>query len=88
MITLYDSIVTDCPLEERFVVRRLHDIYMSEVNTWDYDGRTLRYGVDNEFNYCWSTAPDKEQRKQLHDPAWNPTPPHLKAVENIPSLVS
>lgn len=88
IITLYDSIVSSGPIEERFAARRVHDIYMSEVNTWDYDGRTLRYGVDNEFNYCWSTKPTKKQKEELDDPEWNPTPGRLRFVENLPSLVS
>lgn len=88
MVTLYDSVVTLAPIEERFVVKRLHDIYLSEVNSWNFDGRILRYGVDTDFNYSWSTKPSKKEKAQLADPSWNPTPERLKSVENMPSLMS
>jgi hypothetical protein len=78
---LYDSLVTLCPLEERFIVKRLHDVCMSEINAWEYDDefgkRTLRYGVDTDFNYRWSTHPPKDEQNQLDDPEWHPTPANL-----------
>jgi hypothetical protein len=85
MTCLYDSVVTLCPLEERFVVARLHQICMSEMNTWDYDDhtgkRTLQYTIDNEFNWRWSTRPSEEDQEKLADPAWHPTPDRLKFFE-------
>ena len=82
MTCLYDSVVTLCPLEERFLVQRLHDVVMSELNTWTYEDqygkRLLKYGVDNEFNYRWSTRPTKAEQAQLDDPAWHPTPAKLE----------
>lgn len=82
MTCLYDSLVTLCPLEERFLVSRLHDVVMSELNTWTYEDqhgkRTLMYGVDNEMNYRWSTRPSKAEQAQLDDPTWHPTPDRLK----------
>lgn len=84
MTCLYDSLVSLCPLEERFVVSRIHDLAMSELNTWTYDDafgeRVLKYEVDNEFNYRWSTRPNKEQQKQLDDPDWHPTPEKFKWI--------
>lgn len=93
---LYDSVVTLCPLEERFVVAKLHTLCMSELNTWDYDDelsgkRTLKYSVDNEFNYRWSTRPSKALQKTLDDPEFHPTPERLKwtlAYANWHLLVS
>lgn len=82
---LYDSIVTLCPLEERFLVKRLHDVFMSEMNSWHYNdefgSRDLQYGVDTEFNYRWSTPSSKEELKLLDDPTWHPTPEHLRWAE-------
>lgn len=84
MTCLYDSLVSLCPLEERFVVSRIHDLAMSELNTWtyqdEYGERMLKYEVDNEFNYRWSTRPNKEQQKQLDDPDWYPTPEKFKWI--------
>ncbi len=93
---LYDSVVTLCPLEERFIVAKLHTLCMSELNTWDYNDelsgkRTLKYSVDNEFNYRWSTRPSKAIQKVLDDPEFHPTPDRLKwtlAYENWHLLVS
>ena len=71
MTCLYDSVVTLCPLEERFLVSRLHNLCMSELNLWYYDDdegkRTLQYSIDNEFNWKWSTRPKKEDRETLDD---------------------
>ncbi len=82
MTCLYDSMVTLCPLEERFVVSRLHTYLMSTLNTWDYEDahgkRTLRYGVDNEFNYRWSTRPSKAEQAELDDENWHPTPERFR----------
>lgn len=92
---LYDSLVSICPLEERFVVERIQEAMMSTVNTWTYDDehghRVLQYGVDKDFNYRWSTYPSDEEKKQLHDPSWHPTPDklkHLLTFKNWQLLVS
>lgn len=74
---------------------RIHDVVMSEINTWTYDDaygkRVLQYGVDNEFNYRWSTRPTKDEQRQLADPNWHPTPDklkHLLTFKNWQLLVS
>lgn len=92
---LYDSLVSICPLEERFVVERIQEAMMSEVNTWTYDDergrRVLQYGVDKDFNYRWSTYPSDEEKAQLHDHTWHPTPDklkHLLTFKNWQLLVS
>jgi hypothetical protein len=81
MTCLYDSLVSLCPLEERFVVARLHTLVMSELNTWryvdDYGDRVLQYGVDNEFNYRWSTRPSKDEQARLDAREYHPTPDRL-----------
>lgn len=81
LIILYDSVVTLGPVEERWICRLLHEIYMHRANVWPYEGRTLSYPIDNEFNYRWSTKPSDEERLQLQDQSWNPTPASLKWVE-------
>lgn len=91
MTCLYDSVVTLCPLEERFVVARLHKICMSEINTWDYTDepggpRTLQYSIDNEFNWRWSTRPSKEEQKALSDPAFHPPTKRLEFLADHPQL--
>ena len=91
MTCLYDSVVTLCPLEERFLAGRLHQICMSEINGWDYSDesgdRTLRYSIDNEFNWRWSTRPSKEEQKMLGDPTFHPAGPKLNFLTNHPSLI-
>jgi hypothetical protein len=91
MTCLYDSVVTLCPLEERFLVGRLHQICMSEINTWDYTDepggpRTLQYSIDNEFNWRWSTRPSKEEQKTLDDPAYHPPTDRLKVLASHSNL--
>jgi hypothetical protein len=95
MTCLYDSLVSICPLEERFVVERIQEAMMSDVNTWTYDDvygrRVLRYGVDKDFNYRWSTYPSEDEKQQLKDSAWHPTPDklkHLLTFKNWQLLVS
>jgi uracil-DNA glycosylase family 4 len=92
---LYDSVVTICPLEERFLVARLHQLCMSVHNTWaysdDYGDRTLTYTIDNEFNYRWSTRPSDEDQKQLDDRTWHAPDSKLTFLEqhaNLWQLVS
>lgn len=95
MTCLYDSLVTICPLEERFVVSRIHHVVMSEINTWSYNDaygqRTLQYNIDNDINYRWSTKPSEAEAEQLADTAWHPTPDRLKWIlefENWGAVVS
>lgn len=85
MTVLYDSVVTHCPIEYRWVVRHLHNICMYLANVWYYpndDGtwRELKYPIDNEFLYRWSTSTTKEEKEQLFDPEWKPTPEHLRYI--------
>jgi hypothetical protein len=67
LIILYDSVVTLCPLEERFNVAQLHQLFMTDENKWDYHGRTLVYPIDTDFVYRWSAKPDKNDKKLLED---------------------
>lgn len=90
MTCLYDSVVTLCPLEERFIVARLHQICMSEINGWDYDDdqgkRTLRYSIDNEYNWRWSTRPSKAEQATMNDPEFYPASARLRFLEKHPAL--
>lgn len=87
MIILYDSVVSLCPLEERFVVSHLHDLFMCELNTWRYidvhGDRTLQYSSTGELNYRWSCPPPKSELAILKDESWNPTPDRLKWIFNF-----
>lgn len=67
MIILYDSVVTLCPLEERFRVSELHQEYMTEKNVWTYHGIEMNYPIDNEFVLRWSTKPNAEDKALLGD---------------------
>jgi DNA polymerase I-like protein with 3'-5' exonuclease and polymerase domains len=91
MICLYDSVVTLAPLEERFLVARLHTLCMSELNTWDYNdergARTLRYSIENEFNYRWSTRPNDEDQRTLDDREFHAPSSKLKFLEQHPNLL-
>lgn len=71
LIILYDSVVTLCPLEERFIVADLHQKYMTDENTWEYHGRTMNYPIDTDFVYRWSSKPDKKEIAKLNDKNWN-----------------
>jgi len=78
MTILYDSCVSICPVEERFLVSRLHEIYMTEKNTWFDHGRVWFYPASGEFNLAWSSRPSKDQLKLLDDPTWANDPVWLK----------
>lgn len=80
-VCLYDSIVVHCPVEERAIWTKALDLFMNLADGWATEGGILRYPTDCEFNAGWSTKPDKEFKKQLHDTAWNPTPERLKPLE-------
>jgi hypothetical protein len=94
VVCLYDSLVTMCPLEERFIVSKLHQVFLSDTNYWEYNDvhgrRVLRYGIDTEFNERWSTNV-KTYQKQMEDQNYYPTPEHLTWIldfENWDLLVS
>jgi DNA polymerase I-like protein with 3'-5' exonuclease and polymerase domains len=67
LIILYDSVVTLCPLEERFKVAQMHQLFMTDENTWEYHGRKMNYPIDTDFVYRWSAKPDKADKKLLED---------------------
>lgn len=60
MVCLYDAICTMCPIEERFLVKDLHQEFMCDKNVWVYHERELRYPIDTEFVFKWSTSLDKK----------------------------
>ena len=70
LIILYDSVVTLCPLEERFEVATLHQKYMTDENTWEYHGRTMNYPIDTDYVYRWSSKPSEKDKEQLEDKTW------------------
>lgn len=70
LIILYDSVVTLCPLEERFKVAQMHQLFMTDENTWEYHGRTMNYPIDQLFCYRWSAKTSKDETKLLEDPKW------------------
>ena len=74
---LYDSVVTHCPLCERHLWVDAHDLWMHEANGWLYNGRVLKYPIDNEFNLRWSEAPSDEETERLASRDWEPEPENL-----------
>jgi uracil-DNA glycosylase family 4 len=78
MVILYDSVVTLCPVEERFEVMKLHERFMDIENVWNDHGRTWSYPTSVELNYAWSRRPSKEQRKLLEDTEWHSEAKWLK----------
>lgn len=92
MTCLYDSVVTLCALEERFLVQRLHQICMSDINGWDYSdehgNRTLRFSIDTDLNWRWSTKPSKEDKKKLADPTFHAPTAKLKFLTEHPDLLT
>ena len=72
---LYDSCVTLCPLEERWVVDAAHTLFMDRINIWCYHRRYMSYPIDTDFVYRWSWKPSKAQKKELHDKAFHQMEP-------------
>ena len=70
LIILYDSVVTLCPLSERFEVDRLHQRYMTDENTWVYHNRTMNYPIDTDYVYRWSSKPSEEDTEKLKNKNW------------------
>jgi hypothetical protein len=89
MVILYDSVVTLCPVEERFIWEAAHDLFMRAKTGWKYADRILRYPIDTEYNCAWSAKPSKEWKKNLYDRAWAPTKPeHLPIIEYLKSEIA
>lgn len=70
LVILYDSVVTLCPLEERFKVAQMHQLFMTDQNTWEYHGRTMNYPIDTDFVYRWSDKPKGKVKEELEDKSW------------------
>jgi hypothetical protein len=91
VMCLYDSLVTECSLDERFAVARIHQTFMSDLNTWVYEDdrfgrRELNYEIDTDFVYRWSTKPPKEEAKKLEDPDWHPASERSRKVLEFKNL--
>lgn len=70
MTILYDSVVTLCPLKERFQVAKMHQTFITDVNKWKYDDREFNYPIDTDFVYRWTCKPSEADKKQLTDTTW------------------
>lgn len=77
-MVLYDSVLTHCRMEYRFAVAQFHQQLITDRNTWLYNGRTMNYPIDTEFNLRWSERPSKEQLSRFNDPSWNVHPDILQ----------
>ncbi len=65
MICLYDALVSICPLHERHIVAKLHQLYMTELNTWEYHGVMMNYPIDTEFVFRWSVPKLNKKEKEI-----------------------
>ena len=67
MILLYDALTILSPIEERWEVEKLMQKCMSDDNSWEIHGRTLRYSIDVGFTKRWGASPNEEERKILYE---------------------
>lgn len=65
IVGLYDSVVTYCPLEERFVCSEAHEVFMHRINFWKYGRRYMNYPIDTDLVERWSFKPSKALKAQL-----------------------
>lgn len=86
IVCLYDSVVVHCPYNERAIWQKALLLYMTLEVGWMYHDdrgkRVLRYPSDCELNAGWSTAPVHDEAVRLADTTFEPTPEHLKPVED------
>ena len=78
-IGLYDSVLTHCPEEERFVCAEAHEVFMHRVNFWRYGPRYMNYPIDTEHVYRWSYKPSKAQKAHLENKQANVMDPERSA---------
>lgn len=69
-VALYDAILTHRPDEERFVVAAAHQVFMCDINVWEYHGRWMNYPIDTDQCYRWSWKPTAVEKEQLEDPTY------------------
>lgn len=79
---LYDSCVTLCPLEERHLWSKAHELFMYWSNGWWVKGGLLRYPCESEFNVGWSENPDDELKTLWDSEDYCPTPDTLKYLDD------
>jgi uracil-DNA glycosylase family 4 len=83
MTILYDSVVTLCPVEEREIIALAHQVFMCDINTWEYHGRKMTYPIDGEYNMAWSWKPSPEQKENLHNMEWAPLSEDLIPIKKF-----
>lgn len=77
---LYDSVVTLCPVNERWIWMAAHELFMHLKNAWNYDGRILRYPIDTDLNTAWSEKASGDAKINLNNPEFEKTPVRLLPV--------
>lgn len=85
VVCLYDSLLIMCPPNQRRIADKLLQLHMYLGNGWycENSDRILTYTIDLEHNAGWSTAPSAEMHTKLENPDWEPTPEHLKPLEEF-----
>ena len=79
IICLYDALLTMAPLEERFLVKDLHQLFMTDINVWEYHSRWMNYPIDTDLVLHWSRKPDATEAAYLNDPEWHAPDPEFKS---------
>ena len=81
-VVLYDSVVSFCPMEERFLVMELHERFMHRENKWDFGDRVLQYPIDTDLCLAWSDKPTEAEKEWLND--LNYMNPHGYGKHGVP----
>jgi len=70
LIGLYDAVLTHNPMEERFLMQEIHQLFMQDLNCWFYHGRWMDYPVETDLVMRWSFKPSDAEKKLLYDPEY------------------
>lgn len=70
LIGLYDAVLTHNPMEERFLMQEIHQLFMQDLNCWFYHNRWMDYPVETDLVMRWSFKPSDAEKKLLYDPEY------------------
>lgn len=64
-ISLYDAMLSHCPMEERWAIWNLHHYCMSYSLQWETPGGLLQFDIDPEMAFRWGDKHSKEEKELL-----------------------
>jgi hypothetical protein len=64
-ISLYDALLSHCPLEERWAIWNLHHHCMSYGIQWETPGGLLKFDIDPEMCFRWGSKNTEEETEIL-----------------------